>query len=44
MSPKLLYESPYTDFNPKGVEGVFGHAQVHQLFGVLNEIRERAAA
>jgi hypothetical protein len=26
MDPKLLYESPFTDFDNNGVEGVFGSA------------------
>jgi len=24
MNPALLYESPYTDFNPRGLEAVCG--------------------
>jgi type I restriction enzyme, R subunit len=39
-----LYESPFTDFSPKGVEGVFDSAQVGQLLSVLSEICQRAAA
>jgi len=37
-----LYESPFTDFSPKGVEGVFSSEQVQQLIGVLSEVRQRA--
>jgi type I restriction enzyme R subunit len=44
MDPKRLYESPFTDVNPRGPEGVFSSAQVDQLVAVLEEIRERAAA
>ena len=44
MDPKRLYESPFTDVNPKGPEGVFSSVQVDQLVAVLAEIRERAAA
>jgi len=44
MDPKRLYESPFTDVNPRGPEGVFSSAQVDQLVAVLTEIRERAAA
>ena len=43
MSAAQLYESPFTDFSPKGVEGVFGSEQVLQMVGILNDIRERAA-
>ena len=44
MDPKRLYESPFTDVNPRGPDGVFSSAQVDQLVAVLTEIRERAAA
>jgi type I restriction enzyme R subunit len=43
MDPSLLYESPFTDFSPRGVEGVFGSAEVTQLLSILTSIRERAA-
>jgi type I restriction enzyme R subunit len=39
-----LYETPFTDFSPKGVEGVFGPDHVAQLLGVLDEIRVRAGS
>jgi type I restriction enzyme R subunit len=44
MDPARLYESPFTDINAKGPEGVFSTAQVEALVGVLREIRQRAAA
>jgi type I restriction enzyme R subunit len=44
MSATQLYESPFTDYSPKGVEGVFTPDQVSQLVGVLDEIRGRAVA
>ncbi|WP_243317704.1 DEAD/DEAH box helicase family protein [Geothrix paludis] len=44
MNPALLYESPYTDINPMGVEGVFNPPQVELLLGVLADIRQRAVA
>ncbi len=37
-----LYESPYTDFNPRGVEGVFDSKQVDALISVLELVRDRA--
>ncbi len=44
MDPARLYESPYTDFNPQGVEGVFDTTQVDQLISILDVIRNRATA
>jgi len=44
MDPGLLYDSPFTDFNPMGVEGVFGEAAALELVSILDEIRQRAAA
>ena len=43
MEPSLLYESPFTDINPRGVEGVFNDTEVTQLIGVLTSVREHAA-
>ncbi len=39
-----LYESPYTDLSPRGVDGLFGSAQVDELVRALAVVRERAAA
>jgi type I site-specific restriction endonuclease len=44
MAPELLYESPFTDLNPQGPEGVFAPAQVDDLIGLLDEIRKTAVA
>jgi type I restriction enzyme R subunit len=44
MRPAQLYESPFTDLSPKGVEGVFSSKQVAQLVAVLDDIRLRAVA
>jgi type I restriction enzyme R subunit len=44
MDVARLYESPYTDFNPNGVDGVFAPAQVDKLISILDEVRERAVA
>lgn len=42
MQASQLYESPFTDFSPKGVEGVFDPEQVFQLVAILDSIRMRA--
>jgi type I restriction enzyme R subunit len=44
MKPERLYESPFTDINARGPEGVFQFAQVERLVAVLNDIEQRAAA
>ena len=44
MDPSLLYESPFTDFDSKGVEGVFEPADVVSLVQVLRSIEPRKAA
>jgi type I restriction enzyme R subunit len=43
MRASQLYESPFTDFSPRGVEGVFDSAQVTQLLSVLDSIRQAPA-
>ena len=42
MSPGQLYESPFTEFSPRGVEGVFDARQVTQLISILDGIRQTA--
>ena len=44
MDAARLYESPYTDFNPKGADGVFSSEQVDQLISILEDVRKRAVA
>ncbi|MBI1178712.1 DUF4145 domain-containing protein [bacterium] len=44
MKPELLYESPFTDLNPQGPEGVFDSSQVDGLVALLSQIRSRAVA
>jgi type I restriction enzyme, R subunit len=43
MSPGQLYDSPFTDFSPKGVEGVFNSEEVIQLLAIVDDVRQRAA-
>jgi len=44
MSPAQLYESPFTDFSPKGIDGVFDPEQVERLLAILEGIRVTAVA
>jgi len=44
MDAGLLYESPFTDINPQGPDGVFNSAQVDELVALLDEVRRRALA
>jgi len=44
MDPKLLYESPFTDFDSNGVEGVFDNADVVRLVEILGTLEPRYAA
>jgi len=42
MDEALLYESPFTDINPRGPEGVFASEELGQLFAVIRKVRETA--
>lgn len=44
MDPTLLYESPFTDFDPLGVAGVFPGPDTGAVLAVLAEVKQRAAA
>lgn len=44
MEPRLLYESPFTDMDDMGVEGLFPQDQVVILIGILEDVKKRAAA
>lgn len=44
MDPRLLYESPFTDIDPMGIEGVFGEKEAAHLITILDDVRRRAAA
>ncbi|HEY5209872.1 MAG TPA: DEAD/DEAH box helicase family protein [Stellaceae bacterium] len=44
MEPALLYESPFTDLNSLGVQGMFGKDRAAIVVDILGDIRRRAAA
>jgi type I restriction enzyme, R subunit len=44
IEPGELYGSPFTDFSPLGVEGIFAPAQVEEIVSILGTIRQKAAA
>ncbi|TYB83475.1 DEAD/DEAH box helicase family protein [Maritimibacter fusiformis] len=44
MDPRRLYESPFTDFDDQGVNGVFELGDVKALVKVINDVKSRAAA
>ena len=44
MEAGLLYESPFTDLNPQGPEGLFSADQVDQLIALLSQVQARAVA
>jgi type I restriction enzyme R subunit len=44
MDASRLYESPYTDLSPLGVDGLFAPEAIDELLSVLDEVRRRAAA
>lgn len=44
MDPRRLYESPFTDLDSLGVEGVFGSAEVVELISIIEDFRKRTAA
>jgi type I restriction enzyme R subunit len=44
MEPRLLYESPFTDFDPLGVSGLFDATEAEAVIAILREVRRRAAA
>lgn len=43
MSPGQLYESPFTDFSPRGLDGMFDSGQVTQILAILDTIRQSAS-
>ncbi|MGH7024803.1 MAG: DEAD/DEAH box helicase family protein [Caulobacteraceae bacterium] len=44
VPPERLYASPFTDFDPMGLAGVFKDADAANVISILDEVRRRAAA
>lgn len=44
VAPERLYQSPFTDITPHGPDGLFSSAELDELMGVLEGIRETAIA
>jgi type I restriction enzyme R subunit len=44
MDPAMLYESPYTDLSPSGLDGVFDDRAAHRIVEVLERIERNAGA
>jgi type I restriction enzyme R subunit len=44
MNPALLYSSPYTDFSPRGVDGLFGSTEAAEIVSILRSVSRSAAA
>jgi type I restriction enzyme, R subunit len=44
MDARLLYESPFTDVDPMGIEGVFKREQTATIVSILEQINGRYAA
>ncbi|MEM8701531.1 MAG: type I restriction-modification enzyme R subunit C-terminal domain-containing protein, partial [Pseudomonadota bacterium] len=42
MEPEILYESPFTDIAPSGLENVFSIQQADKLFEVIKDFNESA--
>jgi type I restriction enzyme R subunit len=44
MDPGLLYEPPFTDYSPAGLDGVFSDADADEIVSILHSIQQQAAA
>jgi type I restriction enzyme R subunit len=44
LDPRRLYESPFTDLDDQGVNGIFELGDVKELVKVINDVKARAAA
>jgi type I restriction enzyme R subunit len=42
IDPSQLYESPFIDLHPHGVDGIFSDGDVREMLGILTSIRKNA--
>lgn len=44
IEPELLYEAPFTDYSPSGLDGVFSDSDANGIVAILSSIRNAAVA
>ena len=44
ITPKMLFESPFTQFHTEGIYGIFGEENTKAILGILDEINHNAIA
>jgi type I restriction enzyme R subunit len=44
MDARILYESPFTDRSPLGIDGILGALNARKVIKLLDDVRKRAAA
>ncbi len=44
IEPRLFYESPFTDLNAQGIDGIFHSAEVDQIVAIVCQIKLAAVA
>lgn len=44
IEAELLYEPPFTDYSPSGLDGIFSDADANGIVAILSSIRNAAVA
>ena len=44
ITPKMLFESPFTQFHTEGIYGIFGEENTKAILGILDKINHNAMA
>lgn len=44
MEPELLYQPPYTNYDSNGLSGIFSDTEATRIVGILESIKQNAAA